>query len=97
MAWRRGAARCRRAAAPGPTAYGFRRKIGEFAASSGVASSCGFSEIVELGCLMSYGVNIAELYRRLITYYAAKILQGTAPGDLPIERPTKFELVVVIE
>ena len=46
---------------------------------------------------MSYGVNIAELYRRLITYYAAKILQGTAPGDLPIERPTKFELVVVIE
>ena len=78
---------------PGATSYGFRRIIGEFAASSGVPSSCGFSEIVELGCLMSYGTNIPEVIRRL-TSYVDKILKGAKPGDLPIERPTIFELVV---
>jgi len=76
------------------TSYGFRRVIGEFAATSGIASSCGFSEIAELGCLMSYGPNIPEIYRRLTTYYIDKILKGGNPGDLPIERPTKFDLVV---
>ena len=45
------------------------------------------------GGLMSYGVNLVEMYRRLMPF-VAKVLQGARPGDIPIERPSKFELVI---
>lgn len=80
--------------ARGPTTYGFRHSIGEFAVSSGVPSSCpGTTEFTEAGCLMSYGGSTFELFRRAASH-VDRILKGEKPGDLPIERPSTFELTI---
>ena len=77
----------------GPVEYGYRRQIGEFAARSRLPSSCAHGETVEHGCLVSYGVDIADVCRRLAGH-VDKILKGANAGDLPIEQPTRFELFV---
>jgi ABC-type uncharacterized transport system substrate-binding protein len=70
-----------------------RARLVELAVTSRLPVVYGNREMVEAGGLMSYGVDFADLYRRAATY-VDKILKGAKPGDLPVEQPTKFELVI---
>jgi putative tryptophan/tyrosine transport system substrate-binding protein len=64
-----------------------------FALADGLPTICGGPEFAEAGCLMSYGANIFAIYVRAASY-VDRILKGAKPGNLPIELPTKFELVI---
>jgi putative ABC transport system substrate-binding protein len=70
-----------------------RRLIVDFARQSRLPDSHTNREAVEIGALMSYGANIPDLFRRSAAH-VDKILKGAKPDDLPIEQPTKFELVI---
>jgi ABC-type uncharacterized transport system substrate-binding protein len=65
----------------------------DFAAKSRLPSIFWQRGAVEAGGLMSYGASYPDLYRRAATY-VDKILKGAKPADLPVEQPTKFELVI---
>jgi putative tryptophan/tyrosine transport system substrate-binding protein len=70
-----------------------RVQIAELAATSRMPSVYPASQYVEDGGLMSYGVNIRDLDRRA-AYFVDKILKGAKPAELPVEQPTKFELMI---
>ena len=69
------------------------KRIAGFALKSRLPSVYGIKEAVEAGGLMYYGANLADSYRR-VAYYVDKILKGAKPADLPVEQPTKFELII---
>ena len=70
-----------------------RREIAQLAVKNRLPSVGAFREYVEAGSLMSYGYNPTEFYRRAATY-VDKIFKGAKPGELPVEQPTKFEMVI---
>ena len=80
------------AAPSGPLMITNGKRIADFALKSRLPSIYGRREFVDEGGLMSYGADIAESYRR-VAYYVDRILKGAKPADLPVEQPTKFELV----
>jgi putative ABC transport system substrate-binding protein len=76
-----------------PLTIGYRSQIVNLAASNRLPAIYGFREFPVDGGLMSYGASFVVLFRRAATY-VDKILKGAKPADLPIEQPTKFELVI---
>jgi len=76
-----------------PLSATHREKIVDFAAKNRLPAIYPGSEFAEAGGLISYGVNVADLWGRAAVY-VDKILKGAKSGDLPIEQPTKFELVI---
>ena len=76
-----------------PLTRGNSKRVGDFAIKSRIPSVHGGRESVEAGGLMSYGADTAESYQR-VAYYVDRILKGAKPADLPVEQPTKFELVI---
>ena len=70
-----------------------RKEVVNLAAKTRLPAIYSTLEFVEDGGLMTYGVSINDLYRRAATY-VDKILKGANPGELPVEQPTKFELVI---
>jgi len=70
-----------------------RTPLAQLAAKSRLPAIYGLREHVEAGGLLAYGPNLSDLFRRAATY-VDKILKGAKPADLPVEQPTKFELVI---
>ncbi|HEX9137497.1 MAG TPA: ABC transporter substrate-binding protein [Nitrospirota bacterium] len=77
----------------GPVFFSQRTQLASLAVKSRLPAIYYATEFVEDGCLMTYGANRADLHRRAATY-VDKILKGAKPADLPVEQPTKFELVI---
>ena len=69
------------------------KRIAGFALKSRLPSVYELRDAVDVGGLMYYGADLAETYRR-VAYFVDRILKGAKPADLPVEQPTKFELVI---
>jgi putative ABC transport system substrate-binding protein len=76
-----------------PVFHRERQRIADLAVKSRLPTMAGAREHVEAGGLMTYGVNLSDMYRRA-AFYVDKILRGVKPSDLPVEQPTIFEFFV---
>jgi putative ABC transport system substrate-binding protein len=77
----------------GPSMNTYRQKITGFALKNRLPSIYSRREFADAGGLMAYGTDLMHSYRR-VAYYIDRILKGTRPANLPVEQPTKFELVI---
>ena len=73
-----------------------RKQIAALAETRRLPIIAGWSEYAHAGCLMTYGVNFSDLFRRA-AWYVDRIVKGTAPGNLPIAQPEKFELIINLQ
>jgi len=78
---------------PDPVLAAHRVRINTLANVARLPTITDFREFVEAGSLISYGPSLPDLFRRAADY-VDKILRGTKPGDIPVEQPTKFDLVI---
>jgi putative ABC transport system substrate-binding protein len=76
-----------------PLTFQHLKEIAEFAAGQRLPSMYGFREFCDAGGLLCYGANLMHQFRRY-GYFIDKILKGTRPGDIPVEEPTKHELIM---
>jgi putative tryptophan/tyrosine transport system substrate-binding protein len=79
--------------ARGPLVSANEKRIANFALENRIPSVYSYGAGVEVGGLMYYGADLTAIYRR-VAYFVDRILKGTKPADLPVEQPTKFELVI---
>lgn len=78
-----------------PFLYAHRDRIIRLASGSRIPTFAGLDSFAESGALMSYGPSLFESWRRA-AYFVDKVLKGTKPADLPVEQPTKFDLIINI-
>jgi putative tryptophan/tyrosine transport system substrate-binding protein len=78
---------------PDPLVLAQRSRINSLAVSAGLPVFSGFREFAIAGALMSYGPNVPDLFRRAAEF-ADRVLRGGRPADIPVEQPTKFDLVI---
>jgi putative ABC transport system substrate-binding protein len=71
----------------------FRQRLGELSVASKVPAICQWKPMVEAGCLASYGITIGEIYL-ISADRISKLLKGAKPADLPVQQPTRFQLVI---
>jgi putative ABC transport system substrate-binding protein len=76
--------------------FNLRRRLGELSLAVRIPAICQFREMVELGCLASYGVVVRDIYA-LAADLIAKVLRGAKPGDLAVVQPSRFELVISLK
>jgi putative ABC transport system substrate-binding protein len=76
-----------------PVFFPQRAQVGELGLKSQLPTICGLAQYAHAGAFMSYGANLDDMFRQA-ALYIDKILKGTQPADLPVEQPTRFELVV---
>jgi len=72
---------------------GLREKVGQLSLSDRLPAICQFRQMVEAGCLASYGIKLSEAYA-LVAAVTDKMLKGAPPGDTAAEQPTRIELVI---
>ena len=77
-----------------PMLFAQRVRIVDLAKKNRLPAAYEWREFADAGGFLSYGASITDIHRRLVTTYVDKILKGAKPADLPVQQPTKFELVI---